>query len=100
MNAEVVEALATLVKHITETGEWILNANDLKVMKPLVFFKKKRHFFFLILLFFLKKKTIKSYCKRSDDNVSTVFELIMTQLKKKHSQVKKKKVYTLFCLFK
>lgn len=36
MNEEVVEKLQELVKHITETGEWVLDSKDLKVNVLLV----------------------------------------------------------------
>lgn len=32
MDEEVIEKLSALVKHITETGEWTLDSNDLKVL--------------------------------------------------------------------
>lgn len=50
MNVETIEKLHALVKHITETGEWILDPTDLKVInntlllvtKPLLTLKKRR----------------------------------------------------------
>lgn len=36
MNPEVTEKLQELVEHITETGEWVLDQNELKVNTLLI----------------------------------------------------------------
>ncbi|KAI8067219.1 hypothetical protein BDF21DRAFT_426066 [Thamnidium elegans] len=73
MNVETIEKLHNLVKHITETGEWVLDPTDLK--------------------------EIKAYCKRSDVNVSTVFKFIMAQFQKKHAQIRYSSVQLIEQLF-
>ncbi|KAI9470622.1 MAG: hypothetical protein EXX96DRAFT_585109 [Benjaminiella poitrasii] len=50
------------IKEITETGEWVLDQQKLK--------------------------HIKSFCKKANVNVDITFECIMSQLKKKHAQIR------------
>ncbi|KAI7897382.1 uncharacterized protein EV154DRAFT_475700 [Mucor mucedo] len=61
-SSQIIDKLSELIKRITETGDWVLDPDDLKM--------------------------VKSFCKRSDFNVTIVFELVMTQLKKKHAQIR------------
>ncbi|KAI8384875.1 uncharacterized protein BYT42DRAFT_563925 [Radiomyces spectabilis] len=62
MDVEARDALGRLIKDITETGEWTLDAQKLKV--------------------------IKSYCKRSNENIDSAYGFIMAQLKKEHAQIR------------
>ncbi|KAL9559142.1 hypothetical protein PS6_000946 [Mucor atramentarius] len=61
MEADVRENIGRLIKDLTETGEWVLNAQKLK--------------------------NLKSICKRSDAFVQVAFEFAMAQLRKKHAQL-------------
>ncbi|KAL7328480.1 hypothetical protein PS15p_206748 [Mucor circinelloides] len=62
MEADVRENIGRLIKDLTETGEWVLNAQKLK--------------------------NLKSICKRSDAFVQVAFEFAMAQLRKKHAQIR------------
>ncbi|CEP08633.1 hypothetical protein [Parasitella parasitica] len=62
MDVDVRETVRHLVKDLTETGEWVLDAKKLK--------------------------NLKSICKRSDALVQVTFEFIIAQLKKKHAQIR------------
>ncbi|KAL9541114.1 hypothetical protein MBANPS3_009305 [Mucor bainieri] len=62
MEVDVRETIERLVKDLTETGEWVLDAQKLK--------------------------NLKSICKRSDACVQVAFECIMAQLRKKHAQIR------------
>ncbi|KAK4518429.1 calponin [Mucor velutinosus] len=62
MEVDVRENIGRLIKDLTETGEWVLDAQKLK--------------------------NLKSICKRSDALVQVAFEFIMAQLRKKHAQIR------------
>ncbi|KAL0090738.1 hypothetical protein F4703DRAFT_1790693 [Phycomyces blakesleeanus] len=73
MNDQIEETLERLIKQITETGEWELDPQILKLIKKL--------------------------CKQSNANVDVAFYIIWNQLQKKQSQIRYSCVQLIEVLF-